>query len=190
MKNTLYRKIVNASFWLLWATIIIWIILWGSPRTPIGAGGDWIPYSIRNQYAGYSLPHGSLPYERYYGSNYSGSSYDCSTIRVHAPNNSDLVVIIKQNNADGKVVNHAYLKAGGSYTFKMPNGTYQTFFYSGNDWYPEKDMKEGIKGGFLVNEQFSKDSPQTLNNQELTYSLIKQKYGNFHAGQSSGAEAF
>lgn len=187
MKMETYRRIVDASFWLLLLTVIIWIVLWALPRTHFGADGDWVPYKIRKQYTGYSLPHGSLPYESYYGSN---SSYGHSTITVQASNNSDLVVIIKEDNSEGRVINHAYLKAGGSYSFSMPNGTYQVFFYSGKDWYPEKEMKGGIKGGFLTNEQFSKDSPQTLNYSELTYSLVKRKYGNFHASGSNGAEAF
>ena len=190
MKIIGYRRIVDVSFWFLLVTIVVWIILWTLPRTPIGADDDGIPYKIRKQYAGYSLPHGSLPYESYYGSNYSGFLYGFSSIRVHAPYNYDLVVIIKEDDADGKVVNHAYLKAGGSYSFTMPNGTYQTFFYSGKDWYPDKDMNGGIKGGFLTDEQFSKDRPQTLNDQELTYSLVKQEYGNFHADKSSELEAF
>lgn len=189
MKNTIYRKIVNASFWGLWVTIIIWIILWASPRTPIGATGDWIPYKIRNQYIGNSLPHGSLPYEKFYGSNYSCSYNNCSSIRVQAPNNSDVVVIIKENDSVEKVVNHAYLKAGNFYTFNVPNGTYQIFFYLGKDWYPEKKMKDEIIGGFINNEVFLKDDPQTLNGGELSYSLVKKKFGNFHPDKSSGAEA-
>ena len=96
MKMETYRRIVDASFWLLLLTVIIWIVLWALPRTHFGADGDWVPYKIRKQYTGYSLPHGSLPYESYYGSN---SSYGHSTITVQASNNSDLVVIIKEDNS-------------------------------------------------------------------------------------------
>jgi len=184
------RFIDKTSLFCLFLMIVIGIILCVSPRTSISKGDDWIPYEIKQQYSNYSLPNGCLPYKEYYGSNHSCNSYGCSAIKVHAPNNSDVVVIIKKKNAEGKVIGHAYLRAGGSYSFEMPNGTYQTFFYYGEGWYPEKNMKGGIKGGFLNDEVFSKDDPQSLYNQELTYSLVLQQHGNFHTKPSSGAEAF
>lgn len=190
MKITTYRRIVDASFWLLVVAIIVWIALWASSRTPIGAEGEWVSSDIRRQYASNSLPHGSLPYQRYYGGNSTCYSYGCSAIKVRAANNSDVVVIIKAENADGRVVAHAYLRAGNSYTFELPNGTYQTFFYYGKGWYPEKNMNGGVKGGFLSDEVFSKDNPQTLVDQELTYSLVLQQNGNFHTKPSKGSEVF
>ena len=186
----LLRKFGKISLIGLFITIVIGVILCLSPRTSISKGDDWIPYEIKQQYSNYSLPHGSLPYIEYYGKNLSCNSYGCSEIKVHAPNNSDVVVIIKKKNAEGKVVGHAYLQAGGSYSFEMHNGTYQTFFYYGEGWYPEKKMKGGIKGGFLYNEVFSKDDPQTLNDHELTYSLVLQQHGNFHTKSSSSSEVF
>lgn len=190
MKITTYRSFVNASFWLLIVTIIAWIALWFSSRTPFGADGEYESWDIRKRYGSYSLPHGSLPYQKYYGDNSSCYSYGCSAISVRAANNSDVVVIIKTDNADGKVVGHAYLRAGSSYSFELPNGTYQTFFYYGKGWYPDKSMSGGVQGGFLSDEVFSKDNPQTLVNQELTYSLVLQQYGNFHTKPSSSSEVF
>lgn len=52
-------------------------------------------------------------------------------------------------------------------------------------------MKEGkIKGGFITNESFGKDSPQKISNQILTYELILQERGNFSTRPSSPEEAF
>lgn len=190
MNYTTFRKICLGSLVTLLTLVIIGVALSLSPRTPIAKDGEWISYDIRQQYANYSLPNGSQPYERYYGSNSSCYSYGCSAISVHAPNNSDVVVIIKAGNAEGRVVGHAYLRAGGSYSFELRNGTYQTFFYYGKGWYPEKNMKGGVKGGFLNDEVFSKDNPQSLYDQELTYSLVMQQHGNFHTKSSSSSEVF
>ena len=190
MNISTLRNIGKASLWALLITIIVGIVICASPNTPIGKDGEWVSTDIRQQYANYSLPHGSLPYQRYYGGNSSCYSYGCSAISVRAANNSDVVVIIKAQNADGRVVGHAYLRAGNSYTFELPNGTYQTFFYYGKGWYPEKNMKGGVKGGFLSDEVYSKDNPQTLIDQELTYSLVLQQHGNFHTKSSSSSEVF
>jgi hypothetical protein len=84
-----------------------------------------------------SLPTGSTPYFDYYGGNPTCNSYGCSEIVVRT-SNSDVLVTIK---SQGKVVRHGYVKAGGSYTFSMPNGTYQPFFYYGKGWNAEKEMK-------------------------------------------------
>lgn len=190
MNISILRKIGLGSLLLLLFVIITGIVLCVSPRTPISKEGDWIPFNTRQQYIGNSLPNGSLPYRDHYGSNYSCNSYGCSSIRVNAPNNSDVVVIIKAGNADGRVINHAYLKANGSYSFEVPNGTYQTFFYYGKDWCPVKNMDGGVIGGFLSDETFSKDNPQTLCDQELTYTLVLQQNGNFRTKPSKSSEVF
>lgn len=187
MEVLLLRKIGTTSWLLLLLSIIVGIWLCVSPRTSISKDSNWIPYKIRQQYTDYSLPNGSLPYRQYYGGNYS---YGYSAITVRASNNSDVVVIIKNNNANGSVAAHAYICKGCSYSFDLPNGTYQTFFYFGKDWYPEKNMNGGIKGGFINNEAFSKDNPRDLYDQELTYSLVRQQNGNFQTKKSNSSEAF
>jgi hypothetical protein len=92
-----------------------------------------------------------------------------------------------------KDVWHAYISAGSSYTFEMPDGTYQPFFYYGKGWNPEKVMKETsegkLKGGFIESESFGKDDPQTLNNEILTYELILQSNRNFSTRPSNAADA-
>lgn len=142
------------------------------------------------QYLGNSLSTGATPYSTVYGKNYRCPYSQCSGIKVTAPGESDIVVIIKKNNSDGKVVAHGYIKAGDTDQFDIPDGTYQTFFYYGEGWNPNKEMKGGIKGGFVKDEIFSKDNPQEIYSGILTYVLQLQKDGNFQTKGSSPNEAF
>ena len=155
-----------------------------------------------------SLNTGSKPYEReepsvendpYYNNSlktgvspYTSngrSTTDESQISVttSATSNCDVVVIIKSRN---QISRNAYIKAGDSYTFYVPNGTYQVFFYGGKGWNPNKTMPHGLEGGFVANESYSKDSPVSLNYEGLTYELILQPNGNFSTQQSSASEIF
>ncbi|WP_407532153.1 hypothetical protein [Elizabethkingia miricola] len=141
---------------------------------------------VYNQYISNSLRTGSTPYSKYYGGNSSCSDYGCSEIKV-STSNSDVLVTIKKND---KVVRHAFIQAGDMYTFSFPNGTYQAFFYYGKGWNPEKEMKGGeIKGGFVADESFGKDNPQSLSNNQLVYELILQPNGNFSTRPSNPEEA-
>jgi len=146
--------------------------------------------AIYDKYINNSLRNGSTPYSYCYGGNKRCSNYGCSEIKVKTPYNSDVLVTIKKS---GVVVRHAYIKAGSSYTFEIPNGTYQPFFYYGKGWNPEKFMKKTtcgeIKGGFIDDEQFGKDTPQSLSNNILQYELILKKNGNFSTKPSNQNEA-
>ena len=137
-----------------------------------------------------SLNTGATPYSQYYGKNYKCPYDQCSGIRVTAPQESDIVVIIKRNNQAGKVVAHGYIRSGATYQFDIPDGTYQTFFYYGEGWNPNKEMKGGVKGGFVKDEIFSKDNPQDIYSGILTYVLQLQRDGNFKTKGSSLDEAF
>ncbi len=134
---------------------------------------------------------GDTPYAYCYGADHKCTGQDCSQIKVVAPNNSDVLVTLKKDN---KVVAHAYICANSSYTFEVANGVYQPFFYYGKSWSPEKTMKMTdcgvLKGGFTQNENFGKDTPQSLNNNRLTYELVLQQNGNFSTRPSNVNEAF
>ena len=141
---------------------------------------------IYDKYISNSLHTGSTPYSKYNGGNSSCSDYGCSQIKVRT-SNSDVLVTIKKSD---KVVRHAFIQAGDSYTFSFPNGTYQAFFYYGKGWSPIKEMKNGeMKGGFISNEEFGKDEPQSLFNNVLEYELILQQNGNFSTRPSNPEEA-
>ena len=142
------------------------------------------------QYENNSLSTGSAPYTAYYGRNYKCPYEQCSGIKVTAPGESDIVVIIKRNNANGKVISHGYIKAGATLFFPVPDGTYQTFFYYGTGWNPNKEMSGGIRGGFVKDEIFSKDNPQDIYSGILTYILQLQRDGNFQTKSSNRSEVF
>jgi len=154
-------------------------------NVPAGKEGE-----IDGRYIKNSLQTGTMPYRRYYGNNLSCKGLGCSQIKVTTPNNSDVLVTIKSND---KVVCHAYIHSDSSYTFEMPNGTYQSFFYFGKGWNPDKEMKRAdntsVLGGFVSNELFGKDSPKNLDNNILEYQLILQQNGNFNIIPSSSMEA-
>ena len=141
-------------------------------------------------YATNSLTTGSRPYSAYYGKGYKCPYSQCSAIEVTAPSNSDIVVIIKKDNQNGKVIQHGYIRAGRTYCFDIPDGTYQTFFYYGEGWNPDKEMGNGVKGGFVKNEIFSKDNPQVIESAVLTYVLQLQRSGNFQTKSSNKNELF
>ena len=152
-------------------------------------------YSVRlsaedSMYLDNTLSTGSTPYSNVYGKNYKCKTGQCSGINVTAPKSSDIIVIIKKNNSDGDVISHAYICKGKKYTFDLPDGTYQPFFYYGTGWNPEKDMGNGVKGGFVKDELFSKDEPQEIYQCIISYVLQLQHNGNFQTQRSNQAEIF
>lgn len=139
-----------------------------------------------------SLSTGSMPYASCYGSSNYCNEYGCSQIKVITGGSGDVLVTIK--NYNGKVVRHGYIKGGYSYTFNVPDGNYQVFFYSGTGWNPNKQMQSSscsyLKGGFVSNEDVTKDNYINLYSQIMTYELILQQQGNFSTKPSSKNEAF
>ena len=139
-----------------------------------------------------SLSTGSMPYASCYGSSNYCSDWSCSKIKVLTGGSGDVLVSIK--NSNGKVVRHAYIKGGNSFTFNVPDGSYQVFFYSGTGWNPNKQMPSSscsyLKGGFVSNEDVTKDNYINLYSQIMTYELILQQQGNFSTKPSSKNEAF
>lgn len=135
------------------------------------------------KYVDNSLSTGSVPYKcsGLYGSESSIS------ISTSYSSNCDLVVRVKRN---GTVVRNSYVCAGDSYTFNLPNGSYQVFFYGGTGWNPNKSMPNGEKGGFVMNESYSKDNEVYLDYQGLTYDMTPQRGGNFHTNHSTAGEIF
>ncbi len=145
-------------------------------------------------YGSNSLYNGSQPYESFYGKNHHYSSDEPhAEVRVKAAYNSDVIVIIRYNNQNGRVAGHTYVRAGQTATIQLPGGhRYQTFFYYGRGWYPDKPMKNGVNGGFLEDEAYSKDgSPALLQDNEiLSFELTPVPDGNFSTSQSNESEIF
>jgi hypothetical protein len=104
---------------------------------------------------------------------------------------SPVVAIVKKYD---RVVKHAYISAGSSYTFEVTDGTYQVFFYYGTSWNKNKKMKSSecasLYGGWDKNENFDKDDGTiTLKGQSMTYTLTSVTNGNFQTKDSSIEEA-
>lgn len=130
------------------------------------------------------LSTGSLVYSN--ESFHSGKGSEISVI-TSSSTNCDVVVILKSG---GVIVRNAYIEAGDSYSFSIPNGKYQVFFYAGRGWNPNKTMPNEQLGGFVADESYSKDSPVSLHYEKLTYKLILQTNGNFSTQPSSPREIF
>jgi hypothetical protein len=150
-----------------------------------------IPFLSYSQYTG------STPWENCFGINASCKTYPqdgylvgCSTIKVIASKSSAVVAIVKRY---GKVLKHAYISSGRTYSFDVSDGTYQLFFYWGKKWNGNKKINSDecsrVYGGFMENESVSKDSPITLDGQIMTYTLTQVTYGNFKPKSSSLKEA-
>ena len=140
------------------------------------------------QYKDYSLRTGAMPYGYCFGN----SNYGESGVRVNT-GQSDVLVTIK--NMNNKVIRHAYIAEGNSYTLNIPNGNYNVFFYYGSGWNPKRFMKDTdcgrLVGGFLSNESVSKD-PNILRIYYgiMEYTLTQSVNGNFSTSGSSKNEAF
>ena len=143
------------------------------------------------QYRDYSLRTGSQPYADCYGRNRGCDYYGCSKIKIKT-GSDDVVVMIKDRNE--RVVRHAYINERSSYSFSVPDGNYQVFFYNGTGWNPNKQMPSSdcrrLRGGFVSSEQFGKSDMNYLNSVEWTIELIEQIGGNFREKPSSREELF
>lgn len=145
----------------------------------------------------YSQYTGATPWENCFGINASCNTYPkdgylvgCSEIKVSTSSLSPVVAIVKKH---GKVLKHAYISAGTSYSFEVPDGTYQVFFYYGRKWNSRKKMNSDecsrVYGGFTENESVSKDNPITLNGHIMEYTLTSVSNGNFSPKSSNLEEA-
>ncbi len=148
-------------------------------------------YAFTQQWKNNSLSTGAMPYYYCYGSSNYCDNYGCSKISVQT-GGADVLVTIK--NIYGTVIRHAYINGGYSFTFNVPDGQYQVFFYSGTGWNPNKYMKStscgNLHGGFVSGEDVTKDDYISLYSQQMTYELILQQNGNLNTKPSSKDEAF
>jgi|GEM_PF-6988870 len=135
-----------------------------------------------------------MPYESIYGQN---MVYAPNTIKVHAPSDRDLIVIVRDSYLDN-VVSHFYIAAGETNGAVIPNGTFQVYFYSGRGWDENKKMKSSrgdkVIGGFRYHESFGKD-PKTISFgdgkfDEVSYDLNKRRNGNMHESHSRASQMF
>lgn len=147
---------------------------------------DWETYQNSH------LNTGDQPYRAAYGRNRRFGYYDNhSTIKVEAPYNSDVVVIVKRGSDNGTVAGHVYVRAGEMGTIDLPNGTYKPIFYYGKGWKPTKEKVPGAPGGFVKDESYSTiDGTESLYNEIVTYTLRLVTNGNLHTRSISENSAF
>ncbi len=139
----------------------------------------------REKYSGNQLANGAQPYRALYGKNKQSGS---SEIIVTAPTDRDALVIVKNNN--DRVLRHAYIRTGRSYTFHISAGYYQVYFICGSDWCPEKEAPNGQMGFFLSSSTSKDDVVYIDDYQSLTYTLQSMVNGNFMPQNASSQEAF
>ena len=133
---------------------------------------------------------GATPWSNCFGTNAECSYVGCSDIKVMTSKTDPVVAIVKQY---GKIKKHAYISANSSYTFELSDGTYQVFFYYGDNWNSSKLMSSGecsyITGGFSSSEFVSNDDPINLKGQIMEYTLSSVTHGNFSPKSSNLKEA-
>tara|TARA_B100000900_G_scaffold377005_1_gene360088 strand:- start:1724 stop:2200 length:477 start_codon:yes stop_codon:yes gene_type:complete len=139
----------------------------------------------------YSQYTGATPWADCYGKNIGCDYYGCSNITVITSPSEPVVAIVKKND---RIIKHAYISKNSSYTFELKNGTYQVFFYYGENWvsnlYMPSDDCNLLTGGWSLNASVSKDDPITLKNQAMEYTLTLRSSGNFTPDKSSLKEVF
>lgn len=118
------------------------------------------------------------PYSNVYGNNRKQGP--CA-VKVTTDSEMSVVVIIRYNNIDGNVAGHLFIDKGSCGIICLPVGKFQTFFYSGRNWNPSKEMDCGLSGGFRNDEIFQEDpTPKNYTTGMMwTYTLRSVSDGNF-----------
>lgn len=150
-----------------------------------------------------TLSNGSQPYSTWYGYN---QVYDSekpqSTIQITSSVKQDVVVIVKYNDKYGSVAGHIYIQAGRTgKIYVSPGYSYHVFFYYGDDWDDNKQMKGAVRGGFTRNEYADEDPTShyfSINETwdgitwdgGIEYNLNPVQNGNFKAKKCSTNDVF
>lgn len=148
-----------------------------------------IVYPIR------SLENGDSPYDEIFGKGIYNDTQN--SILIKASEKLDVVFVLVDINTDRRIRNE-FINKGSTFNLtKIPYGTYDYMYFSGNDWSDEIDLGIGVKGGFTRNSSFTKNSYSTdriefeqgyYGTYELTlYSVIN---GNLETESTSAQDFF
>lgn len=148
-----------------------------------------IVYTIR------SLEDGDSPYDEVFGEGIYNDTRN--NILIRASDELDVVFVLVDVNTDRRIRNE-FINKGSTFNLtKIPFGTYDYMYFSGNDWSDEIDLGIGVKGGFTRNSSFTKNSYSTdriefeqgyYGSYELTlYSVIN---GNLETESTSAKDFF
>ena len=138
------------------------------------------------------LDNGAQPFTKCWGWNQSCDDRGCSTVKVVADRNYDVLLTLKEDNEFGDVVRHVYIRRGQTRSVEVPNGKYQPFFIYGKGWDPDavNPISGCSKRGWFVEQlEISKDFPDYLSNTVVTYTLQVTVGGNFQTKGSNATEA-
>lgn len=128
------------------------------------------------------LHTGDVPFRNH--RNLSGTGENEIVVNARQ-SNSNYVVLVKKG---GRLVANVYIEQGHSHAIRLPNGTYQVYFYAGRQWATDI-VNKGQEGGF-INGAFTKDErPLELYGARMTYTLYGVENGNFNPAQSDSSEA-
>lgn len=107
--------------------------------------------------------NGYSPYDEYFGKGLYSNDTE-NTIRVTTPKNVDIIFILK-NIKNNRVIRNEYINANSTFELtKIPYGTYNFSYFSGNSWSDDLLLNNGeIIGGFTENKNFSKSENQKDN---------------------------
>lgn len=144
----------------------------------IGYAQDALNTAKDEQYINNSLTTGSKPYTSYFGRAKTGDNY----IDIKTTEGADYIVIVKRH-SNGKYINHVYIRGGEKARMYIPDGTYDTYFYSGKGWNPEKAVGN-LTGGFVSGESMQKDDPQKIVSAYLEYTLYPVVNGNLRLNEA------
>lgn len=151
---------------------------YSTPKDNSNLNVDLSHYAPRQQQAeaveeskwkGNKLNNGDSPYNEYFGKGIYDYNSECYLIFKNGYS-SDAIVCL-ENTATGRTIRNEYIQAGTEYKMtNIPEGIYKVKTFSGNDWNPEKTMKNGeINGAFDIDLSFStSDNPSDLIQMRIT----------------------
>lgn len=105
-----------------------------------------------SQYLGNQLTNGESPFNIIYGDAEIAQNDNTLTIRNQSA--TDVIVLLKRF-SDEKIIRSHYVQSNSKYVIKnIPNATYYSKFYHGNNWNPTRIIKGYQAGGFDDDEAF------------------------------------
>ena len=137
--------------------------------------------------------NGFSPYNNYYGKGVYHNNTD-NNIKVTAPTNKDIVILIEDIYSKRKIRNE-YIRANTVFLLTgIPYGTYKFYYLHGENWSSNANFKGGLaKGNFLKEKGVGKSDKIFDVEFEVgytgTYSLTLQLVSNGNLNTITGSES-
>lgn len=122
-----------------------------------------------SKWKGNKLNNGDSPYNEYFGKGIY--DYDSKCYLIFKNGYSTDAIVCLENTSTGRTIRNEYIQAGTDYKMtNIPEGTYKVKTFSGNNWNPERTLKQGaINGAFDTDLSFStSDNPSDLIQMRIT----------------------